>query len=105
MIGCLFAMASTLALGPSLPPIQLILGVLSPGIKRLGVRLTIHLHLVLKIKMRGAMPPLLQYMFMARYLVKHVEDFIFTFYFSFSFSKDAVRITFIRQDSNISGVQ
>jgi len=42
------------ALGPTQPPIQ---GV--PGALFLGVKLTTHLHLVSRSKMRGAIPPLL----------------------------------------------
>jgi hypothetical protein len=37
---------STLALGPTQPPVQWVPGVLSPGVKRgRGVTLTTHLHL------------------------------------------------------------
>jgi hypothetical protein len=32
--------------------------------------------------MHGAIPPLPQYVFMARCLVKHRDNFTFTFYFS-----------------------
>jgi len=34
------------------------------------VKLTTHLHLVPMLRMRGAIPPLSQYVFMAWYLVK-----------------------------------
>jgi hypothetical protein len=36
-----------------------------------GVNLTTHLHLVLRSRMCGAIPPLLQYVFMGWCLVKH----------------------------------
>jgi len=42
----LFTTASSTALGPTLPPIQWVPGVLSLGVKRRGVKLTTHLHLV-----------------------------------------------------------
>jgi hypothetical protein len=54
-----------MALGPTQPPIQWIPGPLSLGVKRLG---------------RGAVPPLPQYVFMAWCLVKHRDNFTFTFY-------------------------
>jgi hypothetical protein len=41
------ASVSTLALGPTQPPVQWVLGVLSPGLEHIqGVTLTIDLHLV-----------------------------------------------------------
>jgi hypothetical protein len=45
--------ASKPALGPTQPPIQWI-----PGAPSLGVKLTTHLHLVQRSRMRGAIPPL-----------------------------------------------
>jgi hypothetical protein len=44
------------------------------------VKLTIHFHLVPRSRMRGAIPPLLQYVFMAWCLVKHRDNF--TFFYS-----------------------
>jgi hypothetical protein len=44
-----------------------------------GVKLTTHLHLVLRSRMRGAIPPLPQYVSMAWCLVKHRDNFTFTF--------------------------
>jgi hypothetical protein len=38
-----------------------------------------HLHLVPRSRMREAIPPLPQYVFMARCLVKHRDNFTFTF--------------------------
>jgi hypothetical protein len=55
----LFSTASRPAVGPTRPPIQRVLGALS-----LGVKLTIQVHLVPKLGMRGAVPPLSQYVFM-----------------------------------------
>jgi hypothetical protein len=45
-----------------------------------GVKLTTHLHLVARSIMRGAIPPLPQYAFMAWYSVKkkHRDNFTFT---------------------------
>jgi len=43
------------------------------------VNLTTHIHLVPRSRMRGIMPPLLQYTFMACCLVKHRDNFTFTF--------------------------
>jgi hypothetical protein len=63
-----FTTASRTALGPTQPPIQWVPGALSLGVKRPGVKLTTHLHLVPRSRMRGAIPPLLQYVFMARCL-------------------------------------
>jgi hypothetical protein len=51
------------------------------GGKWLGIKLTIHLHLVPRPRMCGAMPPLTQYIFMAWCLVKHRDNFIFTLYY------------------------
>jgi hypothetical protein len=48
----LLAPASRLALGPTQPPIQWVLGVLSPGVKcGWGVTLTTHAHLVPRLSM------------------------------------------------------
>jgi hypothetical protein len=53
-------------------PIQWVLGIVS-----LGVKLTTHLHLVPRSRMRGVIPPLPQYVFMAWCLVKHKNKFTF----------------------------
>jgi hypothetical protein len=45
-----------------------------------GVELTTHLHLVPASRMRGDISPLPQYVFMARCLVKHRDNF--TLYFT-----------------------
>jgi len=42
------------------------------------VKLTTYLHLVPRLKMRGAIPPLLQYVFILWYLVKHKDNFTST---------------------------
>jgi hypothetical protein len=57
--------ASRTALEPTQLLIQWVPGALSLGVKRPGVKLTAHLHLVPKSIMRGAIPPLPQYAFMA----------------------------------------
>jgi len=38
--------------------------------KNWSVMLTTHVHLVLRLRMYGAIPPLLQYVFMAKCLIK-----------------------------------
>jgi len=45
------------------------------------VKLTTHIHLVPLSRMRGAIHPLPQYAFMAWRLVKHRDNFNFTFYY------------------------
>jgi hypothetical protein len=47
-----------------------------------GVKLTTHLHVVPRSRMRGARPPLPQYVFIAWCLVKHRDNFTFTFAFT-----------------------
>jgi hypothetical protein len=53
----LFTIASRTALGPT-QPIKWVPGALSLGVKRRGVKLNTHLHLVPRSRMRGAIPPL-----------------------------------------------
>jgi len=43
-----------------------------------GVKLTTRLHIGPRLRMRGAIPPLLQYVFMACFLVKRRDSFPFT---------------------------
>jgi hypothetical protein len=67
----LFATAS----GPALD-IQWAPGILSPGGKSgRSVKLTTHLQLVPRLKMRGFIPPHRQYVFMVWCLVKHRDNF------------------------------
>jgi hypothetical protein len=54
----LLTTASRMALGPTQPPIQWVPGALSLGYRGRDVKLTTHLHLVQRPKMRGVMPPL-----------------------------------------------
>jgi hypothetical protein len=49
----------------------------SLGVKRPGLKLTTHLHLVPRLKSEWRLHPLLQLVFMA-FLVTHRENFIFT---------------------------
>jgi hypothetical protein len=53
-------------------------GLLPPGVKRRGVKLTTNLHLVQSLRMRGAILPLPQYVFMAWCSVKHRDNCSFT---------------------------
>jgi hypothetical protein len=52
-------------LEPTQPPIQRAPEVLTPGVGRGGVKLTTHLHLVPRSKLRRAIHPLPQYITMA----------------------------------------
>jgi len=60
-----FTTASRSALGLTQLPIQRVPGALSRGVKRLGREMTPHLHQVPRQRMRGAVPLLHQYAFMA----------------------------------------
>jgi hypothetical protein len=64
------------ALGPTQPPIQWVPGALSLVVKRSGREAD--LHVVPRSRMRGAIPPLPQHIFIARCLVKHRDNFTFT---------------------------
>jgi hypothetical protein len=46
--------------------------VFSPGVKRMKREVTTHFYLAPRWRMRGAISPLLRYVFMARYLLKHM---------------------------------
>jgi hypothetical protein len=52
---------------------------LSRGVRGRGVKLTAHLHLLLRSRMRGAILPVPLYVFVAWWLVKHRDNFTFTF--------------------------
>jgi hypothetical protein len=54
----LLTTVSRTALGPTQPPIQWVTGFLSLGLNGRGVKLIIHLHLLPRSRMRGAIPPL-----------------------------------------------
>jgi hypothetical protein len=74
----LFTTVSRTAVGPTQPPIQWVPGALSLGVKWPGREATTHLHLVPRSRMRGAIPPLPHYVFVAWCLVKHRDNFTFT---------------------------
>jgi hypothetical protein len=82
----LFTTTSIPAVGPTKPPIQWVAGDLSLGVKQPGVRLTTHLHLVPRSRMRGAIPPLSQYAFMAWCLVK-VQKQLYLYLYVFTREK------------------
>jgi hypothetical protein len=69
MVFILFSIAFRPNVDPIQPPIQWVPGALNLGVKRLG-RAADHLHLVPSIRTRGAIPPLLQYVFLAWYITK-----------------------------------
>jgi hypothetical protein len=52
---------------------------ISQGRSGWGMKVTTHLHLVLRLRICGVIIPLPQYVFMAWCLVKHRDNFIFTF--------------------------
>jgi hypothetical protein len=52
------------------PPIQWVPGALSLGVKRQVMKLTTHIHLVPRSRMRGSIPALPKYTFMASCSVK-----------------------------------
>jgi hypothetical protein len=82
-----FTTASRPAVGPTQPPIQWVPGALSLGIKQ-PRREADHSHpSSADVKrMRGAIPALLQYVFMVWCLVKHRDNF--------TFLPDIIKITF-----------
>jgi hypothetical protein len=65
-----FTTASRPALEPTQPSVQWVPVALSLGVKRRGVKLTTHVHVVPRSRMRGAIPSLPQYAFIAWCLVK-----------------------------------
>jgi hypothetical protein len=66
MIGFfLFATVSRPALWPTKPHIQWVPAFSSPEFSDRGVKLTTHLHLMPRLRMRGTIPPLPQYVFRA----------------------------------------
>jgi hypothetical protein len=65
-----FTTASRTALGPTQPPIEWVPGDFSLGVKRPGREADHHFYLVPKPGMRGAIPSLPQYAFMAWCSVK-----------------------------------
>jgi hypothetical protein len=74
----LFTTSSRPVLNPTQPPIQWIPGALSPGVKRRGVKLTTHLQLVLRSKIRGSIRPLPHTRsWRSAELVKHRNNFAF----------------------------
>jgi hypothetical protein len=76
----LFTTMSRTALGSTQPPIQWVPWALPLGVSGQGMKLTTQLHLVPRSSMHTAIPPLHQYVFMAWCLVKHKENFTFTFF-------------------------
>jgi hypothetical protein len=67
----LFPTVPETALEPTQPPIQWVSVALSLGESGWAVKLTTHFHLVVRSRMRGAIPPIRLYVFMAWCSVKH----------------------------------
>jgi hypothetical protein len=70
-----------MALGPTQPPIQWVPGAVPLGLKQLGREADHSPPSSAEVRMRGAIPLLPQYIFMAWCLVKHRDNFTFTFYY------------------------
>jgi hypothetical protein len=68
---------SRTALGPTQPTIQWVPGAISLGVKRPGREADNSPPSSAEVKMRGAIPPLPKYAFMAWCLVKHRDNFTF----------------------------
>jgi hypothetical protein len=77
----LFTTVCRTTLGLTQLSIQWVPGALSLGVKR-PRREADHSHLMPRPRMRRAIPPLLQYVFMAWCLVKHRDNFTFTLTFT-----------------------
>jgi hypothetical protein len=80
----LFTTMPILVLGPTQTPIQWVLGALS-----LGLKLTTQLHLLPRLRIHGATPPLSQYVFTAWYLIKqhiHLHDMVLKDMDNFTFT-------------------
>jgi hypothetical protein len=71
----LFTTASRPAVGRTQPSIQWDRTVFPSGWRGRSVKLSTHLDLMPRLRMRGAIPPLPQYVFMAWCLVKHRNNF------------------------------
>jgi hypothetical protein len=69
----LFTTMSQPDLVPTQPPIQWVPGLFHWGQGSCGMKLTTHLHLAPKSRMRGAIPPVIQYAFMAWCSVKKAQ--------------------------------
>jgi hypothetical protein len=76
----LFTTASRTALRPIKPPIQWVPGAVSLGVKRRGREADHSPPSSAEVKNAWSLPPLPQYAFMAWCLVKHRDNFTFTFY-------------------------
>jgi hypothetical protein len=80
----LFTTVPRQVLGPAQPPIQWELGTLSLGIKRRSLKLTTHLHLIPRSRMRGAILPLPNTPSWRGAHLNHRDNFTFTFTFTFN---------------------
>jgi hypothetical protein len=66
----------------------------SSGVKRQNVKRNIHLNLQPRFRMRGAIPPLPQYVFMAWCLIKHRGELCLTFTLNICGSTDYLEVCF-----------
>jgi hypothetical protein len=74
MDSVIFSTAFRLPLGPIQIPVQWVPAVLSVDVKR-PAKLTRLLYIVPSLRMRGFVPPVLQYVFMLWYLANHMGIF------------------------------
>jgi hypothetical protein len=65
-----FSVAFRTVVRPTQPPKQWVPGALTRGVKRPGVKLTTHLHVLPRLRMRGGIPSLPQCIFMALCFIK-----------------------------------
>jgi hypothetical protein len=80
----IFTIASRTALGPTQPPIQWVPGALSLGVKRLGREADHSSPCSADFKNAWSYTSTLQYVFMVWCLVKHRDNFTFTFLMRFT---------------------
>jgi hypothetical protein len=79
------------ALGPTQLPIQWVVGTLSPGVKRSGVTLTNHFHLVQRSSYTSTPP----YVFMAWFLINKTQGqpYLFTVFEKLTSEMYKLRVT------------
>jgi hypothetical protein len=87
--------ASTVALKPTLLPVQWLPKAIPLEVKRPGVKVTTRLRLVQRFRMRGAISPLPTHVFLAC-LVEDTDSFVFTFHVRYVVKTPVPNVTGIR---------